>query len=217
MGQPKATHYQIFDHWKKKTLNDFLPNLQRIEPIIYDWGEPCCWACGKEAMPPKEEAAVQESCKIPGWGFDYARLWDSEKVISSLERCHIIPAALGGRDDASNLFLLCEECHKLSPDTTNPASFFRWVARRRKDYSNGHLSPEGIKTQINIELRDRGLPSFEEMASVLPQEEFTYEKVMEYGNEHLTSHFHSVAESSLICVFADLLEEKWREKTGASV
>lgn len=43
------------------------------------------------------------------------------------EIAHIVPASLGGKDEAENLFLLCGECHMLSPDTADRSSFFRWI------------------------------------------------------------------------------------------
>ena len=33
-----------------------------------------------------------------------------------LQRCHIIPDSLGGKDEPSNLVLLCERCHIDAPN-----------------------------------------------------------------------------------------------------
>lgn len=52
-------------------------------------------------------------------------------VRSKLNRCHIIPHSAGGEDNPNNLFLLCEDCHINSPDTSNQSNFFRWVYNRR--------------------------------------------------------------------------------------
>lgn len=44
-----------------------------------------------------------------------------------LQRCHIIPHALGGSQEPGNLFLLCSECHSNNPDTVFPEFFFKYV------------------------------------------------------------------------------------------
>lgn len=46
---------------------------------------------------------------------------------------------LGGEDTPKNLFLLCEFCHRNSPDTNNPRLFFRWIYKQRTKclYENG--------------------------------------------------------------------------------
>ncbi len=38
----------------------------------------------------------------------------------SLERCYIIPASLGGKDEPANLVLLCKRCHLDNPNITDP-------------------------------------------------------------------------------------------------
>lgn len=43
------------------------------------------------------------------------------------EICHIMPKSLGGADNPENLFLLCGECHFVSPDTTNRCVFYDWI------------------------------------------------------------------------------------------
>jgi len=45
------------------------------------------------------------------------------------ERCHIIAKSLGGSYKCDNLFLMCEDCHQRSPNTTDPKIFFEWVVK----------------------------------------------------------------------------------------
>lgn len=47
------SHSSIFDYWKNKAITsdgtvieDDFDDKNSI-PVVYDWGEPCCWACGK--------------------------------------------------------------------------------------------------------------------------------------------------------------------------
>ena len=46
----------------------------------------------------------------------------------SLNRCHIIPALLGGKDTPSNLILLCGPCHAESPSVaSDDISIWHWI------------------------------------------------------------------------------------------
>ena len=45
-----------------------------------------------------------------------------------LQRCHIIPAALGGEDTPSNFVLLCELCHGEGPNVNDPDVMWDWIA-----------------------------------------------------------------------------------------
>ena len=98
--------WRIAQHWATS------PDRSTFAPRMYDLGEPCCFACGY-----------------------YSEHWDKDTARASweratLERAHIIPASLGGSDDASNLLLLCTACHEDSPDWPDPSAMARWIASR---------------------------------------------------------------------------------------
>ncbi len=113
-----TSHSAIFDYWKDKAItkdgtvifDDFYD--KNSIPVVYDQGEPCCWACKrfiKESLEIKDyEELANHNPRV---------LYDNPKVRSKYNRCHIIPHQAGGSDEPSNLFLLCEECHEESPDT----------------------------------------------------------------------------------------------------
>ena len=121
----------IARYWKDKAITpdgDVVeddPHREDLVSVIEYFSEPRCWVCGKEYDPskhPKYEEKLQT---------DPSQLYNLAKV--NLERCHIVAHALGGSDtDPANMFLLCGNCHKLSPDTPNPKNFLRWVYRERK-------------------------------------------------------------------------------------
>ena len=133
-----TSHSKIFDYWKDKSimsdgtviLDDF--NDKNSIPVIYDHGEPCCWACGRFI-----EKAFDVKCYEELANYSPRALYDSPQVRSKYNRCHIIPHQAGGSDEPSNLFLLCEECHEESPDTLNPKNFFKWVYKKRKSKPRG--------------------------------------------------------------------------------
>ena len=78
---------------------------------LIDFGEPSCFACGWMATDPDESPEL--------W-----RVWDR----ASLHRCHLVPAALGGRDTPDNLVLLCPRCHVEAPDVGDPDYMLRWIS-----------------------------------------------------------------------------------------
>lgn len=77
----------------------------------FDVGEPSCFACGWMATDPDEEPRI--------WG-----VWDR----AGLQRCHLVPYALGGVDAPDNLVLLCARCHAEAPDVADPEYMLRWIS-----------------------------------------------------------------------------------------
>ena len=43
------------------------------------------------------------------------------------QRCHVIPAALGGKDTPSNYRLLCETCHLDAPNVNEYEAMDKWI------------------------------------------------------------------------------------------
>lgn len=78
-----------------------------------DCGEPSCFACGWMAADPDDDPVLWD-------------VWDR----ASLERCHLVPHALGGTDEPANLVLLCGRCHAEAPDVGDPRYMLRWIAVR---------------------------------------------------------------------------------------
>lgn len=103
-------------------------------PVIYDCGEPECFACRRRCFKYSdkyEELLSDETDKF--WD-----IWQSP-ITKGLERCHIVPHSLGGDDkDPSNYLLLCPQCHAESPDTIYPRAMFLWLySKRSRDGSDG--------------------------------------------------------------------------------
>jgi HNH endonuclease len=97
----------------------------------------------------------------------YEVLGESSKA--PLQRCHIIPKSLGGSDDPNNLFLMCRECHDLSPDTTDVDLFFQWA--RNQSYIKRKM--DEIKRaflDFGIDLSD--LQLFSRYMAVLQSDDF---------------------------------------------
>ena len=45
----------------------------------------------------------------------------------NLQRCHIIPDSLGGKDEPANIVLLCKRCHAEGPNVTDPEVMWDWI------------------------------------------------------------------------------------------
>lgn len=44
-----------------------------------------------------------------------------------LERCHIVPHSLGGKDEPENIVLLCKRCHADAPNVSDPEIMWDWI------------------------------------------------------------------------------------------
>jgi len=69
---------------------------------------------------------IDESSLSVDWSEAHTHCWRCgyEK---NLERCHIIPHALGGLDEPANIVLLCKRCHAEGPNVTDPEIMWDWI------------------------------------------------------------------------------------------
>lgn len=130
-------HYKIFDYWKDKAITedgevvdvDDERYLNSSIEVVYDWGEPECFACRKLVAPVLDDKDYEQ------WLEDdegLKKIWNHRETRRNLERAHIIPHSLNGDESPQNMFLLCGQCHEESPDTNNPQNFFRYIYMKRK-------------------------------------------------------------------------------------
>lgn len=106
---------EIVKYWYEKQQREVGDNRKIY---ITDIGEPTCMACDKRwgtKYDNQDENATNEECY---------KLWDK---VGRLQRCHIIPMALGGNDEPENYWLMCKQCHVLAPDTVSKKVFFLWA------------------------------------------------------------------------------------------
>lgn len=61
-----------------------------------------------------------------------------------LEKCHIIPHALGGKDDISNLILLCNRCHKEAPNSNDEKYIWKWIKASRAEFYDIFWAKKGL-------------------------------------------------------------------------
>lgn len=64
------------------------------------------------------------------WSEAHEQCWSCADKCE-LQHCHIIPHALGGKYEPANIVLLCNQCHKENPNTTNPDLYWNWLKSRK--------------------------------------------------------------------------------------
>lgn len=217
----KTSHYEIFEYWKDKWITPTgeisnIPTSEKSIPVITDWGEPCCWCCKKPIIHPSEIDYQSNS--------DYKKIWGNDKIKQKLQRSHIVPDALGGVDEPSNLFLLCSRCHELSPDTTNYKSFIRYIyATQRESFYGVNLNELSKCIQTSISSRFPMIDCekvVEQLNRIIYDDGF--EKLskgfMEYAFNHSTIHRSDggpvTAMSTATEVLMDYLLSEYLNKLG---
>ena len=89
----------------------------------------------------------------------------------NLERCHIIPEALGGKDEPSNLVLLCKRCHIDAPNVESKTFMWDWIKANKTTFYNTFWDLRAQKEYEFIynksfieELKDRDILSHRDLS-----------------------------------------------------
>lgn len=95
---------------------------------------------------------------------------------TKLERCHIIPASSGGKDEPSNLVLLCKRCHIDNPNVTDPEIMWDWLRAYSVPFYDTFWDLLGLKEYEFIyhksffsELEDLGINNTDEINNLLKE------------------------------------------------
>ena len=69
----------------------------------------------------------QDECGLSvDWAEAHERCWRCG-CENKLERAHIIPDSIGGKDEPSNFVLLCKRCHADGPNVKDPEIMWDWI------------------------------------------------------------------------------------------
>jgi hypothetical protein len=92
--------------------------VQHEPGFVADLRDPACFACGW--------------CRL-----DWEPVFNADGSLNDratwnvrLDVAHLVPHALGGRPEVSNLVLLCHDCHISAPSVRNPEYMLRWMRER---------------------------------------------------------------------------------------
>ena len=89
--------------------------------------------------------ARQSECGLSiNWNDADQRCWRCG-CKSNLERCHIIPHALGGKDEPENLVLLCKRCHAEGPNVKDSEVMWDWIRAYGVTFYDSFWAIEGLK------------------------------------------------------------------------
>lgn len=70
---------------------------------------------------------IQDECGLSvDWAEAHERCWRCGYK-KKLQKCHIIPDSLGGKDEPSNLVLLCSRCHIDAPNVESKTFMWDWI------------------------------------------------------------------------------------------
>jgi len=151
--------FDVFNYWKDKCITEdgdvmieygyegydkeALSKVDSI-PVVYDWGEPECFACRAYLYDYEPYPKNYDECLADESNNGLRKIWDNQHTF---ERAHIYPKAMGGKSSADNIFCLCPRCHKESPDTRFPKEFFKWVYNRRTRGSFYHMAAKELENR----------------------------------------------------------------------
>ncbi|EFU41017.1 hypothetical protein PVOR_15329 [Paenibacillus vortex V453] len=157
MGMPSKS--KIFEYW-----------MNWLDKKGIDWGEPCCWACGRfweDKYDIKKPRATRE---------EIIKNWDNVP----LQRCHIVAKQFDGTDEPSNLFLMCRDCHDKAPNTRSVEAFLIWTEKQNW-YEN--FRDEVMKEIKNFGFEDR----VEELNEIIANKEIK-DKISENLGVHMNQN-----------------------------
>lgn len=120
----------------------------------------------------------------------------------NLERCHIVPDSLGGKDEPSNLVLLCKRCHAEGPNVTDPEIMWDWIRaygvpfyetfwpiRGMKEYQ--FIYRKTIRQELAYILTCAGVAPDSEEATEVTEEYM--QKMCQQASSHFTQPYFNTA------------------------
>ena len=138
------------------------------------------------------------------WAEAHERCWRCGYK-STLQRCHIVPRALGGSDEPSNLVLLCHRCHREAPNISDPRFMWIWIRATCVPFYDTYWVDQGTK-------------EFEKMFNRKPFQGSKFEKIglsknkihqfIEKEIKNTVIHFGegSLNPATVACIFARIEE-----------
>jgi hypothetical protein len=87
----------------------------------------------------------EDECKLSvDWAEAKRRCWRCAHP-RLLQRCHIIPRSLGGSEDASNLVLLCSQCHAEAPNVADAEFMWIWLRAHAVTFYGTYWFERGLR------------------------------------------------------------------------
>lgn len=138
----------------------------------------------------------QDECELSvDWAEAGERCWRCGcKTNRNLDRCHIIPHALGGKDEPSNFVLLCKRCHAEGPNVSDAEIMWDWIKAYGVAFYDTFWIHMGLKEYYFIYRRTVR----EEIDEIIKKSKYNYgkeeqdrfiENIPKELNERVSIHF----------------------------
>ena len=89
-----------------------------------------------DVLPPGVISPLKEDAAKCCWRCNYR---------SRLQRCHIVPHSLGGKDEANNFVLLCKRCHEEAPNHRDPSYMWCWIQAHSLTMQDMYWTKRGME------------------------------------------------------------------------
>lgn len=150
-------------------------------------------------------AETEDECGLGvDWAEAHERCWRcGYKTI--LEKCHIIPAKLGGGATPNNLVLLCSRCHREAPNHQNPEYMWRWLRSTCVSFYDTYWTIRGWE-EFEVMFGRKPLDWIGSLGSKVPDLAQEFEAEIEKEFRKTVIHFGEgrLNPSTVACVLAEI-------------
>lgn len=137
----------------------------------------------------------------------HERCWRCGYKKKALERCHIIPHSLGGKDTPSNFVLLCQRCHIDNPNVSDPEIMWDWLRAYKVPWYDTFWAIEGMNEYNRI----YGISFYDEMKKrEIPEDKFHMilkQCFVEAGVHFGHPHFNLATLAGILRIFIKELDK----------
>ena len=99
----------------------------------------------------------------------------------NLQRCHIVPRALGGSEEPSNLVLLCAQCHSEAPNVNDPEFMWIWLKAHAAAFYGTYWQLRGFREYAFVYGRE---PFSDFKESLMPKVQLALQKHFKDTSTH---------------------------------
>ena len=170
------TRQKIADYWTSKEGLDHILRIRDTynvdvgDMLCIEHDIPHCWACDVTMV---EVDSSRDGSTHKRYNEPYI----------GLDRCHVIPKAVGGPDTVDNLVLMCERCHTDSPNTESEKIFWTWFTNRPdgRHYQPSTIAYNALRPEDQSLLFEyfNGLSSKEDLENFKAMHGDCYDKVLD--------------------------------------
>lgn len=100
-----------------------------------------------------------------------------------LQRCHIVPRALGGSEDPRNLVLLCAQCHAEAPNVVDPEFMWTWLRAHAVSFYEMYWYERGFR-EFEFIFGRKPFAESMDAVSLLPKVKVAIEKYINQTSTH---------------------------------